>query len=178
MDVVTPAGLAPLVGSAPAVGVGGFLLGGGLGPIGRTFGFSTDHLRSFEIVSADGVLRTVSAHENADLFWALRGGKGGFGVVTAATVELLELPAIYGGGEYHRAPDIPALWRAYQRFVAGGVPESLTTSLAILRLPDIPVLPAPLRGQTVAHLRVGYVGDLETAEGEVCLLYTSPSPRD
>ena len=167
MAVTTPAGLAPLVGSAPAVGVGGFLLGGGMGPIGRTFGFTTDHVRSFEIVCADGILRTVSESLDADLFWALRGGKGGFGVLTAATVELLELPAIYGGGEYYSAAEIPALWRAYQRFVAGGVPDSLTTSLAILRLPDIPVLPPPLRGQTVAQLRVGYVGDLATAHDEV-----------
>ena len=158
LDRATPAGLAPLCGSAPAVGIGGFLLGGGLGPISRTFGFSSDHVRSFDIVCADGVLRTVSAQQDPDLFWALRGGKGGFGVVTAATIEMLELTTVYGGGEYYAAAQIPALLRAYQAFVDAGVPDELTTSIAMLRLPDLPLLPPPLRGQTVAHLRIGCVG--------------------
>ncbi|MET0865917.1 MAG: FAD-binding protein [Nakamurella sp.] len=167
MALTTPEGLAPLCGSAPAVGVGGYLLGGGLGPIGRTFGFSCDHVVSFEIVCADGALRTVTAETEPDLYWALRGGKGGFGVLTAATMQLLDLPSIYGGGEYYTAAEIPALLRAYQQFVAADVPESLSTSLAILRLPDLPVLPPPLRGQTVAQLRVGYVGSGAGVAAEV-----------
>jgi len=170
MAVATPEGLAPLCGSAPAVGVGGYLLGGGLGPIGRTFGFSCDHVVSFEIVCVDGDLRIVTEQAEPDLFWALRGGKGGFGVVIAATVNLLELRSIYGGGEYYAAAEIPALLRAYQQLVSSTVPESLTTSLAILRLPDLPVLPPPLRGQTVAQLRVGYVGSGDGAAAEVELL--------
>src|SRR5664279_5623755 len=96
----SPHGLAPLCGSAPGVGVGGLLLGGGLGPIARTFGFTSDHVESFKIVCADGVLRSATARQHPDLFWALRGGKGGFGVVTAVTIDLLELRSIYGGGEY------------------------------------------------------------------------------
>jgi len=166
LEVAAPEGLAPLCGSAPAVGVGGYLLGGGLGPIGRTFGFSCDHVVSFEIVCADGDLRMVTDQVEPDLFWALRGGKGGFGVLTAATVNLLELRSIYGGGEYYAAAEIPALVRAYQQFVSAAVPESMTTSLAILRLPDLPVLPPPLRGQTVAQLRVGYVGSGAGAAAE------------
>ena len=167
LDVATPAGLAPLCGSAPAVGVVGYLLGGGMGPIGRTFGFSSDHVRSFDIVLADGELRTASAERDPELFWALRGGKGGLGVVTSATVELLQLSTICGGGQYYSAADIPELLRAYQRFVGSAVPDSLTTSLAILRLPDLPMLPPPLRGQTVAQLRIGFVGP--AAEAEVLL---------
>ena len=158
MAVATPLGLAPLCGSAPGVGVAGYLLGGGLGPIGRTVGFSADHVRSFEIVCADGELRTVSAERDPDLFWALRGGKGGFGVVTAVTVELLDLASLYGGGEFYPVGDIATLFRAYQRFVNSAVPPALSTSLAILRLPELPDLPPPLRGQTVAHLRIAYVG--------------------
>ena len=128
-DVVEPAaaaGLAPLCGSAPAVGVAGFLVGGGLGPLSRTFGFSADHVRSFDVVCADGALRTVSADSDPDLFWGLRGGKGGFGVVTAAVVELLELPAIYGGGQYYATADVPALLRAYQAFADETLPYELT----------------------------------------------------
>jgi FAD binding domain len=158
MEVATPIGLAPVCGSSPGVGVAGYLLGGGLGPIGRTVGFSADHVRSFEIVCADGELRTVSAERDPDLFWALRGGKGGFGVVTAVTVELLDLASLYGGGEFYPVGDIAALLRAYQRFVNSAVPPELSTSLAILRLPELPDLPPPLRGQIVAHLRVAYVG--------------------
>jgi FAD binding domain len=158
MAVATPIGFAPVCGSAPGVGVAGYLLGGGLGPIGRTVGFSSDHVRSFEIVCADGQLRTVSADRDPDVFWALRGGKGGFGVVTAATVELLEIPSLYGGGEFYPAGDIATLFRAYQRFVGSALPWTLSTSLAILRLPELPDLPPPLRGQTVAHLRIAYVG--------------------
>jgi hypothetical protein len=159
MDRTASLGLAPLCGSAPAVGIAGFLLGGGLGPISRTYGFSSDHVVSFDIVDASGDARTVSATQNPDLFWALRGGKGGFGVVTAATIGLLELTSIYGGGEYYEAADIPGLLRAYQAFADAGVPDELSTSIAILRLPDLPVLPPPLRGRTVIQLRVGYVGD-------------------
>jgi FAD/FMN-containing dehydrogenase len=158
MAAATPVGLAPLCGSAPGVGVAGYLLGGGLGPIGRTVGFSSDYVRSFEIVCADGELRTVSAERDPDLFWALRGGKGGFGVVTAVTIELLDLASLYGGGELYPAADIATLLRAYQRFVNSGPPAELTTSLAILRLPDLPDLPPPVRGQTIAHLRIAYVG--------------------
>jgi FAD/FMN-containing dehydrogenase len=158
MAVAAPIGLAPICGSAPGVGVAGFLLGGGLSPIGRTVGFSSDHVRSFEIVCADGQLRTVSADRDPDLFWALRGGKGGFGVVTAATVELLGVASLYGGAEFYSARDIATLFRAYQRFVNSGLPAALSTSVAILRLPELPDLPPALRGQTVGHLRVAYVG--------------------
>ena len=159
LAIAAPAGLAPVCGSAPAVGVGGYLLGGGIGPIGRTVGFSSDRVRAFELVCADGDLRTATAQEDPDLYWALRGGKGGFGVVTSVTVDLLVLPSIYGGGEYYPAAEIPALLRAYQVLAKSAVPNELSTSVAVLRMPDIPVLPPPLRGQTVAHLRVGYVGD-------------------
>src|SRR5258707_5593129 len=115
MEVATPIGLAPVCGSSPGVGVAGYLLGGGLRPIGRTVGFSADHVRSFEIVGADGELRTVSAERDPDLFWALRGGKGGFGVVTAVTVDLLGLASLYGGREVFPGGGIVALFRADPR---------------------------------------------------------------
>jgi FAD binding domain len=158
MAAAIPIGFAPVCGSAPGVGVAGYLLGGGLGPIGRTVGFSSDHVRSFDIVCADGEPRTVSADRDPDLFWALRGGKGGFGVVTAVTVDLLDIASLYGGGEFYSSGDIVTLFQAYQRFVNSGLPAALSTSLAILRMPDLPDLPPPLRGQTVAHLRIAYVG--------------------
>ena len=80
-------GLAPLNGSNPRVGVVGYTLGGGIGFLGRQFGYAADHVRSIEVVTADGWLRHVTPDEDADLFWALRGGKGNFGIVTALELE-------------------------------------------------------------------------------------------
>lgn len=159
-----PHGLAPLCGSAPHVDVGGYLLGGGLGPLGRTFGYSSDLVSSIEIVTADGETNEGSTTNEPDLFWALRGGKGGFGVVTAMTVGLLRTPTLYGGGEYYPGTDAPALLRAWRDLVTTDLPETISTSLAIARVPDLPQVPAPIRGRTVVNLRVAYVGSADDAE--------------
>ncbi|WP_062443249.1 FAD-binding oxidoreductase [Herbidospora daliensis] len=148
-----PFGLAPLSGSASGVGAVGFTLGGGIGPLARTYGFAADHVRSLTVVTPDGAVRVADPGSEPDLFWALRGGKSGFGVVTSLTVDLFPLATVWGGGLYFAAADAPAVLRAYQRW-APGLPETLTTSLAFLRLPPLPQLPPPLRGQFVAHLRV------------------------
>jgi FAD/FMN-containing dehydrogenase len=86
-----PFGLAALAGAAPAVGVVSYTLGGGLGVFGRRYGFSADHVRRLDVVTADGALRRVTAQEHPDLFWALRGGGGNFGVITGMQIELVEL---------------------------------------------------------------------------------------
>ncbi|WP_214102666.1 FAD-binding oxidoreductase [Acrocarpospora catenulata] len=148
-----PHGLAPLTGSASGVGAVGFTLGGGIGPLARTFGFAADHVRSLTVVTPDARVRFVDAGSEPDLFWALRGGKGGFGVVTSMTVDLFPLTSVHGGGYYFAASDAAAVLRAYREW-APGLPESVTTSVALLRLPPLPQLPPPLRGQFVAHLRV------------------------
>ncbi|HEY5223537.1 MAG TPA: FAD-binding oxidoreductase [Microbacteriaceae bacterium] len=90
--------LAPIVGSSVTVGAVGYTLGGGLGPLARSHGFSSDWVRGFRVVTAAGDIITADAHSNPDLFWALRGGKGGFGVVTEMTIELAPMPALYVGG--------------------------------------------------------------------------------
>ena len=81
-------GSGAVAGSAPAVGVVGYTTGGGLSPVGRTYGLAVDHVRSFDVVTGDGVLRTASATENPDLFWALKGGRGTAGIVTAVELDL------------------------------------------------------------------------------------------
>ena len=91
------AGLAPLLGSSPTVGAIGYTLGGGVGWLARKYGLSADSVRRFEVVTADGQPRTVSADENADLFWALRGGGGGFAAVTAMETRLYPVTMIFGG---------------------------------------------------------------------------------
>lgn len=152
LAATAPHGLAPLCGSAPGVGVVGYLLGGGLGPLARTYGFSTDRVRSIDIVTpADGP-RTVTVDSDPDLFWALRGGKGGFGVVTAVTVELLPLTTVYGGGLYFDAADAIDVLTTFAHW-SPALPESSTASIALLRLPARDALPEPIRGRIVVHLR-------------------------
>lgn len=163
LEAAAPFGLAAPCGSAPGVGVVGLLLGGGLGPLARAIGFSSDLVRSFEIVTAAGDVILVTAEEQPDLFWALRGGRTGFGVVLAVTVSLLPVAEFYGGGLYFPATaarEVLHTWAAWSR----ELPESVTTSVAVLRLPDLPFLPPPLRGQFTVHVRVAALLDPRTAE--------------
>ena len=90
-------GLAALHGSTPDVSVAGYSLGGGVGWYARKLGLSTNSVTAIELVTADGGLRRVDADNDADLFWALRGGGGNFGIVTALEVELYSIPDIYAG---------------------------------------------------------------------------------
>jgi FAD/FMN-containing dehydrogenase len=119
-EVITEAakaGLAPLNGSSPTVGVSGYTLGGGLSPtLGRAHGYAADHVRSLEVVTADGNLRQVDAKTEPELFWALRGGQGNFGVVTELELDLFPVPRLYGGGIYfpgERMADVLRAWTAW-----------------------------------------------------------------
>ncbi|GAA2867363.1 FAD-binding oxidoreductase [Streptosporangium fragile] len=158
-----PHGLAPLNGSSSGVGVVGYTLGGGLGPIGRAFGFAADHVREITVVTADGQIRVAGPDGEPDLFWALRGGKGSFGVVTSIVVDLFPVASLYGGGLYYRAEDTAAVLHAYRDW-AGTLPEATTTSVAMLRLPPLPELPPQLRGRFVTHLRFTHLGEAQEAE--------------
>jgi FAD/FMN-containing dehydrogenase len=160
---VAPYGLAPLSGSSSDVSAVGYTLGGGLPVMARTFGFAADRVRSFEVVTADGALRHVEPGGEPELFWALCGGKGNLGIVTAMTIELVEVATMFGGGIFYDASHIPAVLHAYAGWAAD-LPEQISSSVAILRLPPAPQIPEPIRGRTVAHLRVCHVGDV--AEGE------------
>lgn len=163
ISAAAPHGLAPLNGSSPLVGVVGFTVGGGMPVMGRTFGFAADHVVAFDVVTADGVLHHADGESEPDLFWGLRGGKGNLGIVTEMTVELMEVPTLFGGGLMYAEPHIPAVLVAFSKWCED-LPETLTPSLAVLRFPPLPMIPEPLRGKTVAHLRFCYVGD--SAEGE------------
>jgi FAD/FMN-containing dehydrogenase len=155
-------GLAPITGSSGTVGAIGFLLGGGLGPLARSHGFASDHVRSFEVVTADGELVRASVDEHPDLFWALRGGKGGLAVVTEVQLELVELATIYGGSLAYDAENIEPALRAWVDYTAKADPR-VTTSAVILRMPDLPFIPEPVRGHTLLSVRFAFPGD--AAEG-------------
>lgn len=158
IDAAARFGLAPMSGSSTTVAAIGYLLGGGQGPIlSRLYGYASDHVTSFEIVTADGELRTVSAGREPGLFAALRGGKGNFGVVTAAEIDLFPVASVFAGGIYlpgRATAEVLPAWRDW----AATLPEQATTSVAIQRLPPVDDLPAPLRGQHVLHLRYAFAG--------------------
>ncbi len=115
------------------------------------------------VVTADGELRTVAPDTEPDLFWALLGGKGNFGVVTEIEFDVFPVTRFYGGGIYFAGEDLAAVLEAWRSWLPT-VPEEMTTSLGVQRLPDLPALPPPLRGAFVVHVRIGYLGS--AADGE------------
>lgn len=156
-------GLAPLSGSSTNVGAIGYLLGGGLGLLSRRYGNASDHVRSLELVTADGELRQVSADEHEDLFWGVRGSRGNLGVVTSAEIELFSIAELYGGGLYFDGADLREVLTAYLAWTRG-VPDEVTSSVMLVNFPDLPFLPEPLRGRFVVHVRLAYLGNEEDGD--------------
>jgi FAD/FMN-containing dehydrogenase len=152
-------GLAPLTGAAPAVGVTGYTLGGGLGPLGRAYGYHADHVRELSVVTADGEARTAPE----DLAWATLGGKGNFGIVTSLEVGLVAVTRLYGGGIFFPGEAVADILHAWREWTPT-VPDEMYSSVALLRIPPLEVIPEPLRGRFVVHLRIAYTG--EPADGE------------
>ncbi|MFJ8847171.1 FAD-binding oxidoreductase [Streptomyces cyaneofuscatus] len=164
ISAAAPHGLAPLNGSSPLVGVVGYTLGGGLGPLGRQFGFAADHVTCIEVVTADGSIRQVTRDQHPDLFWALRGGRGNFGIVTKLWFGLMPVRRLYGGGLYFPGDQAARVLHTWRRWTAT-VPEEMTSSVALLRLPDTAAdVPEFLRGAFAAHVRIAFTGP--AAEGE------------
>ncbi|MDQ1697071.1 MAG: hypothetical protein QOJ03_2424 [Frankiaceae bacterium] len=175
IEAAAPYGLAPLSGSTSDVGAVGYTLGGGMGPLGRRYGFSADRVRSVEIVTGDGRLRTITADDDTGLFWGIRGGKGNLGIVTAIEVDLVLLPRLYGGAIFYDAADAATVLHAWREWVET-VPEDMTSSVALLRLPDEEFVPEPLRGQLTLHLRIAYIGRAEEGERLVAPLRAAATP--
>lgn len=169
IGAAAPYGLAPLSGSSSDVGVVGYTLGGGVGPLGRRYGFAADRVRSIEIVTGDGTLRTVNADEHPELFWALRGGKGNFGIVTSIEVELVPAGTIYGGGIFYEGRHAAAVLHTWREWVQT-LSDDTTTSVALLRLPDAEHVPDSLRGKLTVHLRVAHCGDARTGETQLAVM--------
>src|SRR4051812_10241565 len=117
VEATVPYGLAPLLGSTTDVGAVGYTLGGGMGPLGRRYGFSADRVRSIEVVTGDGRLRTVTADDDSGLFWGLRGGKGNLGIVTSMEIELILQPRLYGGAIFYDGADATTVLHAWREWV-------------------------------------------------------------
>ena len=147
------------MGINSTTGVAGLTLGGGFSWITRAFGMSVDALTGVDIVLADGQLHHVGATVNPDLFWALRGGGGNFGVVTSFEFPLHPLgPQVLAGLIVHPFADAPQVLRQYRSFVAQA-PDALTVWAVLRKAPPLPFLPVEWHGKEVMILAVCYAGD-------------------
>jgi FAD/FMN-containing dehydrogenase len=161
IDVVDAAiehGLTALHGTAQDVGVVGYSLGGGIGWLARTHGLSSSSVLSAQVVTADGEVVRADPKTNEDLFWALRGGGGSFGVVTEVEIALYPVTEAYAGWliwPMERAAEVLGAWAEWTR----EAPEEVTSVGRLLQLPPIPELPEILRGRQVVVVEAAYQGD-------------------
>ena len=166
LRAAAPYGLTGLHGSTGDVGVVGYTLGGGLPLLGRKYGFASDHVLAFELVTPDGTLRRVDAASEPRLFALLRGGKGNFGIVTAMEFFLFPAGELYAGGVFYDgacAKEVLAGFRSWTQ----DLPSDASASLAFLRLPDLEDVLPFLRGTFVMHVRFAWQGGAE--EGSALL---------
>jgi FAD/FMN-containing dehydrogenase len=151
-------GLAALAGSSPDVGVVGYTLGGGLSFLARKHGIGANQVTAVELVTADGELRRVDRENDPDLFWAVRGGGGAFGVVTAIEFRLIPITQVYAGILWfpvHRAAEVLRAWRRW----TDGVPDEMTSVGRILQFPPIEDIPEPVRGKSFVVVEAIYCGN-------------------
>ncbi|RUO88758.1 FAD-binding oxidoreductase [Corallococcus sp. AB018] len=153
-------GLTPIAGSSTNVGVVGYLLGGGLGPLVRSHGVSSDYVVGYTLVTSDGETVEASAEHHPDLFWALRGGKGGFGIVTEVKLQLVEMRSLYAGSLFFAEEHIEAVLRGWVKWTAEA-DARVSTSIAVMRFPPFDFIPPPLQGRTVLNLRFAFPGSTE-----------------
>ena len=181
LDVVNAAarhGLAALAGSSPDVGVAGYTLGGGVGFLGRKYGLAASSVQAIEVVTADGRLRRADHEREPELFWALRGGGGSFGVVTALELRLFPLAEAYAGVLWYpigRGPEVLHTWGELTR---GGLPDELTTVGRFLRLPEVPHIPAEIRGKSFVIVEACHIGDPGQADALLAPLRALGPVRD
>lgn len=155
--------LATTGGIVSTTGVGGLTLGGGIGYLARAHGLSCDNLEAAQIVSADGQVMEVSGAEHADLFWAIRGGGGNFGVVTSFRYRLHPVPEIYGGPMFYDLKDAAAVLRFYREFIATA-PEQLGAFPGFQIAPPLPFIPETRHGETMMLMVACWAGPMGKGE--------------
>ncbi len=156
-------GLATPGGVLSTTGVAGLGLGGGFGHLTRRFGLVIDNFRAMDVVTADGRLVRASDDENEDLFWALRGGGGNFGVVTRFEIQLHDVPSVYGGPIFYPATEAEKVLRFFRDFIAQA-PRELAAFFAFHEAPPAPFVPEPLVGHKACAIVVAWTGPMEDAE--------------
>jgi FAD/FMN-containing dehydrogenase len=179
-----PFGLAVPAGIISTTGVGGLTLGGGFGYLTRSCGFTIDNLLSADVVLADGRQVTASARENEDLYWALRGGGGNFGVVTNFEFRLHEAGDVVGGPMFYEFDDAAAVLKGFSEYIMKA-PEQLGCFFGWQIAPELPFIPADRVGDLFCVLVVCWNGPHEQAEevlrplrdiAEVKAQYVEPMP--
>ena len=165
-EAAAPHGLFPLAGSSPNVGVVGYSLGGGLSWLGRRHGLAANHVTAIEVVTADGRFQRATPADHPDLFWALRGGGGNFGVVTAVEFNLFPYGQVYAGmfvWPYLRQLEVANTWHAWTESAS----ENITTSFRVMHFPPLPELPPLLSGRSVVIIDGAYAGEAQAGRAAV-----------
>jgi FAD binding domain len=163
-------GLAALAGSARDVGVVGYTLGGGLSWFARSHGLAANHVVAADIVTADGGLRRVDEDHDRDLFWAIRGGGGSFGIVTALEFRLFPITRVTAGALFwpiERASEVLHAWREW----LPAVPDEITTVGRLMRFPPLPEVPEPVRGRSFVIVELASQLDEEATDGHLVPLW-------
>src|SRR5919205_173342 len=159
-------GLAGLHGSSPDVGIAGYSLGGGMGWLARKYGLQTNAVTALELVTADGDLVRADAENHPDLFWALRGGGGNFGVVTAIEFAVHPVDELYAGAmffPFERSSEVLHAWND----LLPTLPDELMSWASVMHFPPIPDVPAFARGRSYAVVMAAHLGS--AAEGRALL---------
>ncbi len=156
-------GLATTGGLVSHTGIGGLTLGGGMGWLARKHGLSCDNLLEVELVTAAGKIITVNAEQHPDLFWAVRGGGGNFGVVTRFSYRLHELGPVFAGSVIYDGADASALFRKFREFGAGALDE-VGQVLVLTTAPPAPYIPESLQGRPVVIIAACYAGPADEGE--------------
>ncbi len=160
LDEAAKYDLTPIAGSSPTVGVAGYLLGGGIGPLVRSHGVSSDYVIGFKVVTGAGEEVVADARTNPDLFWALRGGSGkmGLGIVTEVTMRLVPMKTFYGGALFFDAQYMDKVLQDWVRWTINNPDPRVTSSLCSIRFPDFPQVPEVFRGRNLVSLRFAFPG--------------------
>jgi hypothetical protein len=162
-------GLSSLPGSSPDVGVTGYSLGGGLSWLGRRYGFACNRVRAIELVTAGGEQRTVDTENDVDLFWALRGGGGGYAIVSALQLDLVPIADIYAGALVFPAEVGAEAVRTYRDWAAS-VSDDVTSVVRFITPPPIPDVPEPIRGRPLLTIDGACIGDQANGEATIAPL--------
>ena len=159
-------GLAALHGSSPDVGIAGYSLGGGMGWLGRKYGLQANSVTAIELVTADGRATRATAEDEPELFWALRGGNGNFGVVTAIEFAVYPVEELYAGVlffPFERAAEVLHGWTD----LVVTLPDEMTSWASLLQFPDAPFVPEPVRGGSFVVVYGAFLGS--EAQGRALL---------
>ena len=156
-------GMATPTGTISTTGIAGLTLGGGIGHLSRPYGLTIDNLLSVDMVLADGSFVTASAEENPDLYWAVRGGGGNFGVVTSFLYRLHPVKTVQAGPTFWTLDQTPQVMKAYREFIKQ-VPEDVSGFFAFLNVPPVPMFPENLHNQKMAAVLWCCTADAEKTD--------------